>query len=345
MKTRTLLPLFLVKNVENYQLSRLNLTLLIFWFFGGVLIAQCPEDIQPSCPIITNAEMEISDNGDGTSNHIIYIDWIQGTANNASLQWDVYYGSIICPEDYDAQGLFPVENCIHVHSGNSSGTITEILQNVPNSEDVYLVAQGRTNASCGGNTCNQTFEQVTPKPLPVKLVTFDVKKQSNHILLEWTTESEIQNEGFVIEKSYNSTDFQEIDFVLGSGTTASFNSYSYRDQILDQSTLYYRLKQVDYDGGYSYSEIVRVESESEVNEINFSVFPNPIQNNRFNIRVNEYKNGRIKVIDNQGRIMFDDEIHNSQIEVSTLNWTAGIYNVLFIRNNNYQVRRLIKQNN
>ena len=339
MKTRTLLP------TMNYQLKQTKGFYFIFFFcllMGNMLHAQCPEDIQPSCPIITNAVMDITDNGDGTSNHVIFIDWIQGTANNASLQWDVYYGSIICPEEYDDMGLFPVENCIHVHAGNSAGTITEILNNVPNTEDVFLVAQGRTNASCGGNKCNQTFQQVAPRPVPVKLVRFEGKKIDNHVLLEWTTESEIQNEGFIIEKSNDMSEFFEIDFVEGNGTTSETENYIYRDDSESQSSWYYRLKQVDYDGGFAYSDIIRIRDRSMNDQFEFNIFPNPIKNEVLKLKTNDYLNSSVEIIDNHGNRMFHAKLNIDQIEISTIDWPAGIYNVLLISNAHSHVQRLIK---
>lgn len=342
MKTRTLLPRFYSISDDFQRFCYMCLILLLSLLAGNSLQAQCPQDIQPSCPIITNAVMDQTDNGDGTSDYVIYIDWIQGTANNASLQWDVYAGSIICPEEYDDLGLYPVENCIHVHDGNSSGTINDYLNGVPNSNTVYLVAQGRTNATCGGNICNQTFVQVAPRPVPVKLVKFEGELINDQVLLEWTTESEVQNEGFVIERSQNSIEFDEVDFVEGNGTTTSMNSYQYRDDLVLNATSYYRLKQVDFDGGYAYSDVIRIENRKENNQYDFSMYPNPISNDILTIQTEDFMNTSIEIIDNQGKRVFYSMMETRQIEISTSEWPEGMYNVLYLKNDHFQVKRLIK---
>lgn len=313
---------------------------LIFTVFN--LNAQCPNDIQPSCPIITSAVMEQTDNGDGTSDYEITIEWIQGTADNASLQWDVYSGSIICPEEYDDLGLFPEENCQPVNSGNPAGTIIDYLLNVPNSETVYMVAQGRTNASCGGNKCNQTFLEVAPKPLPVKLVKFAGQQIDDYIRLEWTTETEVQNEGFVIERSENAVDFEEIDFVEGNGTTTTTEDYFYRDETPKQSTAYYRLKQLDYDGGFAYSEIIRIEQRENLGSSKFTIYPNPVQGDILNIDIEEYEASSIEIVDNFGNRILFQSLTNHTTQISTNEWPKGIYNVIVISNNKLQTQRLVK---
>ncbi len=319
----------------------LILTLLSL-LIGNQLRAQCPKDIQPSCPIITNAVMDQTDNGNGTSDYIIYIDWIQGTANNASLQWDVYYGNIICPDEYEELGLFPVENCIHVHSGNSSGTIIEYLNNVPNTENIYLVAQGRTNASCGGNICNQTFVQVAPKPVPVKMVEFDGVQIDDFVLLEWTTESEIQNEGFVIESSQNSKDFVEIGFVQGNGTTTETKSYRFRSEFNSSSISYYRLKQIDYDGAFEYSEIINIKKAEREYDFSFDFYPNPIGSEVLIFELPELSFANIEVIDNTGKRIIFQNINGSDLQLNTSTWTPGLYNVIYRNSQVIKNKRLIK---
>lgn len=341
MRTR-ILP---TRNLNTYKhFFVVNFTLLFCIFSAMNLKAQCPQDIQPFCPIITGAIMAVTPNSDGTTSNVeITINYEQGTANNASLQWDVYYGDAICPEDYDTQNLYPSENCQPVNSSNSSGFILDFLFNVPLGESVYLVAQGRTNGSCGGNTCNQFFLQVTQAPVvPVKLSKFEGKIVDNHVLLEWATESEIQNEGFIIEKSINSKDFQDIEFIQGNGTTNTLNTYNYLDKTSISSLSYYRLKQMDYDGKFTYSDIIQIESRSSDKNLAFSIFPNPVKNDEFTIQTTDYLNATIEVTDDLGNRMFFSSVDQDQFTISTSNWPIGMYNVLLLKNDNYQVQRIIK---
>ncbi len=320
-------------------------SILISFFLVSSLNAQCPTDIQPSCPIITGAFLDQSDNGDGTSDYTVTIEWIQGTADNASLQWDVYAGSIICPEEYDDLGLYPEENCQPVNSENSSGTIIDYLNNVDNTQTVYLVAQGRTNESCGGNKCNQTLIEVAPRPVPVKLVSFEGKQVQDQVLLNWTTESEVQNEGFIIEWSENAVDFEELDFVAGHGTTTETKNYVYRNDLLMFTTTYYRLKQIDYDGGFAYSEIIRIDQRNVTGSASdFSIYPNPNKTGLLNVELEDFENSSLEILDNFGkRVLFQNlKNHNTQINID--HWPSGIYNVVIFNNSIVKTQRLVKSN-
>lgn len=84
-------------------------------------------------------------------------------------------------------------------------------------------------------------------PLPVELGDFSANKLSYGTLIEWTTLSEQNNDFFLVEKSYDAVEWNEIDRVEGAGTTSTESSYSTIDHHEDR-TVYYRLTQVDYNG-------------------------------------------------------------------------------------------------
>ncbi|NNF36397.1 MAG: T9SS type A sorting domain-containing protein [Saprospiraceae bacterium] len=111
-------------------------------------------------------------------------------------------------------------------------------------------------------------------PLPVKFGDFTVENVRNQIELKWTTLSEINNEGFYIEKTTDGmSEFFDIGFVKGVGTSNELNEYSYVDLNLGRSSsIAYRLRQVDTDGNESYSAIRSLNMQYE-NE--YDVFPNP----------------------------------------------------------------------
>jgi len=78
-------------------------------------------------------------------------------------------------------------------------------------------------------------------------------------VLNWTTATEINNQGFEIEKSADGISFNNIGFVPGFGTTTEPKSYSYTDQSINSGIHYYRLKQIDFDGSFTYSGVAEVE--------------------------------------------------------------------------------------
>jgi hypothetical protein len=97
--------------------------------------------------------------------------------------------------------------------------------------------------------------------VPVELASFTGSVIGNAVQLQWITASELNNYGFEIERSINNDEFVTIGFVKGNGTTTETNYYSYTDKPFESANLKinYRLKQIDYDGTYSYSNVVNVE--------------------------------------------------------------------------------------
>lgn len=92
-------------------------------------------------------------------------------------------------------------------------------------------------------------------PLPVEYGNFEVSLVNNGVQINWSTLSEVNNEGFVVQKRYEDSDWMDLTFIHGSGNSNIKNEYSYIDRTLNLSNrVIYRLKQVDYDGNFKYSE-------------------------------------------------------------------------------------------
>ncbi len=94
---------------------------------------------------------------------------------------------------------------------------------------------------------------------PVELSGFSAVSLGNKVALQWTTETETNNMGFEIERSYKHSDWKTIAFSKGSGTSTKRIYYGYDDyEAKAPAILYYRLKQIDYDGRFSYSDEIEV---------------------------------------------------------------------------------------
>jgi len=113
-------------------------------------------------------------------------------------------------------------------------------------------------------------------PLPVELSLFTARINGTKILLNWRTETEVRNYGFDIERSSDGIEFYKIDFIEGHGNSNSPKLYSYIDPA-DGFTgkVYYRLKQIDTDGTFSYSKIISVDLGAPVTYELFQNYPNP----------------------------------------------------------------------
>jgi hypothetical protein len=95
--------------------------------------------------------------------------------------------------------------------------------------------------------------------IPVELASFTGNFEDGMVTLKWLTVTELNNYGFEIEKSFDKTNFDKIDFVKGIGTTTEKQFYTYIDNDVKTGKTYYRLRQIDFDGTFSYSNIIEVD--------------------------------------------------------------------------------------
>jgi hypothetical protein len=105
---------------------------------------------------------------------------------------------------------------------------------------------------------SRTIDWLVYAIIPVELSSFTASVSETNVTLNWVTASETNNQGFEIERN-DGNGFQKIGFVPGFGTTTETRSYSYTDAGLPEGTYSYRLKQIDFNGMYEFSEVVEVE--------------------------------------------------------------------------------------
>ena len=111
---------------------------------------------------------------------------------------------------------------------------------------------------------------------PVELSSFNAELISGVVTLKWKTITETNNKGFEIEKSTNGYTFRNIGFIYGNGTTTEPQIYSFTDKnIVENIKYFYRLKQLDYDGSYQYSQVVEVKNTIPVEFHLSQNYPNP----------------------------------------------------------------------
>jgi hypothetical protein len=114
--------------------------------------------------------------------------------------------------------------------------------------------------------------------VPVELLAFTASVKNSEVELLWSTASELNNMGFEIERSIDGQDnFVMVGFVEGKGSSTEINYYSFTDrpQVNGVNQLYYRLKQVDFDGTFSYSDVVNVTYDVPAEFVLSQNFPNP----------------------------------------------------------------------
>lgn len=203
-----------------------------------------------------------------------------------------------------------------------------------------------------GNTGNLYFSlatiNYTATPLPVTLTAFSGMCNNGIITLQWTTQSETNNNFFTVERSDDGINFYQVAIVQGSGTTSQVNEYSWTDEAIADGTVYYRLSQTDHNGTHTVMRLIVVQSC----EINSTVllYPNPTNGNGYFIfSANEGDKIDLILYDALGRQVFtiaeqktfEEGIH--QEEINLTDEAPGVYFVRFARNGVYSAYRIIRE--
>ena len=189
------------------------------------------------------------------------------------------------------------------------------------------------------------------KPLPVELVEFKAICNEKSVNLKWKTVSEKNNNNFTIEKSIDGVLFKEIGFVEGEGNSNDIKLYSYIDVFQNETVVYYRLKQTDFNGDDFVSHVIRIDCNT-VNQgkQELLVYPNPASNNsEVFIELKGFNNVEevsLVVLDVYGKIIYSQfvltEGTRTIIESSKLNsLNSGTYIVVGISNDEIYRKKLI----
>jgi hypothetical protein len=167
------------------------------------------------------------------------------------------------------------------------------------------------------------FDDITfsDAAMPVELTTFKAISGKNGINLEWQTATEINNQGFEIERNTNSS-WVKIGFIVGQGTSVTKNDYSFFDKNPVGDTIHYRLKQIDNNGNFKYSQEIEVIADRAPNNYSLSQnYPNPFNpSTTINYRIAKADKVVLKIYDLLGK------------EVTTLvneNKSSGSYSAIF----------------
>lgn len=148
--------------------------------------------------------------------------------------------------------------------------------NVLAGQTYYIMVDEWTPTGAGYNLNLGGTATISCVPLPVKLLSFDAtyEDEKKAVNLTWVTETEINNDYFVVERSLDGTTFEQISVVKGAGNSSFTRYYFSTDtEPYPGEINYYRLKQVDFDGNFEYSYISAVVINDPLSK--FSVYPNP----------------------------------------------------------------------
>jgi hypothetical protein len=158
----------------------------------------------------------------------------------------------------------------------------------------------------------------TQIPLRIELLSFVAEKKEKSVKLDWTTATEFNNDYFELEKSTDAINFQAFAKIKGAGFSNQLVNYSHEDLHPLTGTSYYRLKQVDFDGSFTYSSIRVVHLSTN---IKFSIYPNP---NQGTFTIQTSKDGVFELSDVTGKVINTYTLTNPQQTVNE-NLPVGMY--------------------
>jgi N-acetylneuraminic acid mutarotase len=170
-----------------------------------------------------------------------------------------------------------------------------------------------------------------PTETPVELTSFTASSNGKNVTLNWSTASEINNYGFEVQRCKNENKFFTIGFVNGKGTTTQNQNYTFIDNSLNSGKYCYRLKQIDYDGSYEYSDVVEVEWRRFNSYLLEQNYPNPFNpTTKIGFGIRENSRVRLSLFNSIGEevaILVDGEIEQGfhQVEFNAGNLPSGIY--------------------
>ncbi len=144
----------------------------------------------------------------------------------------------------------------------------------------------RTNLTATqlNNNFHVASTDATNSPLPVELVVFRADVVGGVVQLYWRTASETQNDFFTVERSETGETFTPLGRVNGQGSTSQVHEYFFTDSNPVAGVLYYRLRQTDFDGTFSFSDVISVNIQNHAHPV-LSVFPNPAGKMGFTLQV------------------------------------------------------------
>lgn len=232
---------------------------------------------------------------------------------------------------------------------NALGTAPVVLPLIDTDKARIKIAPSTSTAL--GNVPNVFFDIsnvnfTIGNPMPVTLVAFDVKPAAgNAALLTWETSQESNNAGFDIEMSLDARRFTKAGFIAGNGNSSSANRYQYSVGELAGGTYYFRLKQLDFDGKFEYSQVRAVQLKSDKDVL--AVYPNPTNGKlKLHPSLHNGQSFAVLIVDQSGRTLVSMPMSNTYAkgyEFDAAKLPSGIYSIILKGINFRESLKFVKQ--
>jgi Secretion system C-terminal sorting domain len=282
------------------------LVLLSYWSFGqcgnftnsvtNVTIGPCNGDLVPPTASVC-ADFNIS-----------------FTNGNASFNW----GYTITNDGV------PVTTTFGPINTSQTGSYPDLVcVNVPCGASISYFINAYSNPNGNGSLCSDVTATIITPPffppvLPIVLKNFEVFTSDSYAKLFWLTSSESNNDFFTIERSTDGKKFVAVQDIKGAGNSSIELSYEWVDQNFLGGSIYYRLKQTDYDGKYSYSNTIKVRTEIRSET---KVYPNPTTQV---VTVSAPSHNTLQIMDVFGKSLINQDLSEGLNTIDVVDLPDGI---------------------
>lgn len=194
----------------------------------------------------------------------------------------------------------------------------------------------------GGNTSANNDFGLWGGALPVEWLTTDARWVPNGVEVMWSTASEENNSHFEIERTHDGAEWESIGIVTGAGFSSVINNYNFIDDNPYKDINYYRVKQVDFNGDYEYSDVVIVSNSDEHDGLRLKIYPNPANDHVFVQWNKTSRQNSVQVLDISGKILLNMSpgVSNT-VRIDLTNFDTGIYFLKYATGVEETVKRLV----
>ncbi|MEP1097533.1 MAG: T9SS type A sorting domain-containing protein [Cyclobacteriaceae bacterium] len=249
---------------------------------------------------------------------------IGGTADLGSKGIDISSGGVLQANAIISEGDIDIGagGTLNVTSGSITGTVNNDPSNVD---------QDCTN-NCCGELCNAGGDDLSgdgESALPIELLYFEASTLERGIQLVWSSATEINNDFYTLERSFDGHNFEVVTTMDGAGNSSEKLDYQFEDRPNYYGNIFYRLTQTDFDGAFEQFDVIRVLYEPEMRSQR--LYPSIATSGQMitieNFWGNEIKGIQLTLTDLNGRrtLPVQNLTINHQVQFGTANVSPGIY--------------------
>ena len=310
----------------------LKVLLFLSFFLNMNILSAQADDIEVTCPSdICGADDDFGATVDG-----VYTD--SGATENGQPIYEGPVGNVAYRIKCISEVIIPGVLIIHrweIHA--LDGTLVYFDSSISNTGSFPF-----SNIDNVWTSENNDYNPIpTTSILPVEFNYFKAHKKNEQVHLFWQTATEISNEGFEVQQSNDNQNWKTLDFIVGEGTSYEPQDYEFIDKNPISGINYYRLKQIDYDGNYTYSSVL----SQELMNGQLEIYPNPVNGETVNLQFpnSEYNNTQVEIYDNLGRLVLKSILAYGERQLNISDLPIGIYTLSVITKGQFYQERLVKK--